>query len=96
LVINTPFGGVPRSDGSFIRTASARAGVPCITTIPGVLAAVQGIEAVRSGAPVPRSLQEYHAAEAPEQGLLFRRATPAEGSAEVAGAAPSPGPGGTS
>ena len=33
LVINTPFGRAPRSDGSFIRTAAAAAGVPCITTL---------------------------------------------------------------
>ena len=45
LVINTPFGRGPRSDGYFIRTATASAGVPCITTLPGVFAAVRGIEA---------------------------------------------------
>src|SRR5207244_4358621 len=54
LVINTPFGRGPRTDGYFIRTASARAGVPCITTVPGILAAVQGIEALRAGRPRPR------------------------------------------
>jgi carbamoyl-phosphate synthase large subunit len=63
LVINTPFGRGPRTDGYFIRTAAVARGVPCITTVPGVLAAVQGIEALLSGRPVPRSLQEYHAAE---------------------------------
>jgi hypothetical protein len=36
-------------------------GIPCVTTMPGILAAVQGIEAMRTGA-VPRSLQEYHSA----------------------------------
>src|SRR5207237_1164864 len=35
LVINTPFGRGPRTDGYFIRTAAVRAGVPCITTVPG-------------------------------------------------------------
>jgi carbamoyl-phosphate synthase large subunit len=63
LVINTPFGRGPRTDGYFIRTAAVRAGVPCITTVPGIMAAVQGIEAERLGRPEPRSLQEYHAAE---------------------------------
>ena len=63
LVINTPFGREPRTDGYYIRTAAARAGIPCITTIPGVLAAVQGIEAVRRGSGSPRSLQEYHRAQ---------------------------------
>jgi carbamoyl-phosphate synthase large subunit len=61
LVINTPFGREPRTDGYFIRTAAARSGIPCITTVPGILAAVQGIEALRQGFPEPRPLQEYHA-----------------------------------
>ncbi|HEX8098754.1 MAG TPA: carbamoyl-phosphate synthase large subunit, partial [Actinomycetota bacterium] len=62
LVINTPFGRRPRTDGYYIRTAAARMGVPCITTIPGVLSTVHGIEALRRGRPAPRSIQEYHAA----------------------------------
>ncbi|HJV03989.1 MAG TPA: carbamoyl-phosphate synthase large subunit [Actinomycetota bacterium] len=62
LVINTPFGRGPRGDGYFIRTAAAAAGVPCITTLPGAFAAVQGIEALRGEGEEPRSLQEYHAA----------------------------------
>jgi carbamoyl-phosphate synthase large subunit len=61
LVVNTPFGREPRTDGYFIRTAAAAAGLPCITTMPGVLAAVQGIEALRSGGTEPISLQRYHA-----------------------------------
>jgi carbamoyl-phosphate synthase large subunit len=62
LVINTPFGRAPRSDGSHIRMAAAAAGVPCITTLPGVFAAVRGIEALRGEPTEPRSLQEHHAA----------------------------------
>ncbi|MGH2711626.1 MAG: carbamoyl-phosphate synthase large subunit [Actinomycetota bacterium] len=62
LVINTPFGRETRSDGYFIRTAAAAAGIPCITTLPGVYAAVQGIEAASGGEHEPRSLQEYHRA----------------------------------
>jgi carbamoyl-phosphate synthase large subunit len=62
LVINTPFGRAPRSDGSFIRTAAAAAGVPCITTLPGVFAAVRGIEALTGEPTEPRSVQEHHAA----------------------------------
>ncbi len=61
LVVNTPFGRAPRSDGSAIRTASAAAGVPCITTLPGVFAAVRGIEALRGEPTEPRSMQEHHA-----------------------------------
>ncbi|HEX5948447.1 MAG TPA: carbamoyl-phosphate synthase large subunit, partial [Actinomycetota bacterium] len=60
LVINTPFGREPRSDGSAIRTAAARAGVPCVTTLPGAFAAVQGIEGLLRNGHEPRSLQEYH------------------------------------
>jgi carbamoyl-phosphate synthase large subunit len=60
LVINTPFGRAPRSDGAAIRTAAAAAGVPCVTTLQGVYAAVQGIEALRRNGAEPRSLQEYH------------------------------------
>ncbi len=72
LVVNTPFGRGPRTDGYFIRTAAASAGVPCITTLPGVFAAVRGIEAVRGGPTEPRSIQEYHeqAAAAPVQARL--------------------------
>jgi carbamoyl-phosphate synthase large subunit len=72
LVINTPFGRGARTDGYYIRTAAAAAGVPCITTLPGMLAAVRGIEALRGPATEPRSLQEYHAqaAAVPVQGRL--------------------------
>ncbi len=61
LVINTPFGRGARTDGYYIRTAAAAAGVPCITTLPGVFAAIRGIEALRAGMAPPRSLQEHHA-----------------------------------
>ncbi|MFN8232779.1 MAG: carbamoyl-phosphate synthase large subunit [Actinomycetota bacterium] len=60
MVINTPFGRAPRSDGSFIRTAAAAARVPCVTTMPGVFAAVRGIAALRRAPTEPRSLQEHH------------------------------------
>ena len=62
LVVNTPFGRGPRTDGSLIRAAAAQAGIPCITTLPAVLAALRGIESVRGGGGEPRSLQEYSAA----------------------------------
>jgi carbamoyl-phosphate synthase large subunit len=61
LVVNTPFGRGPRTDGSLIRAAAAQAGIPCITTLPAVLAALRGIESVRGEGGEPRSLQEYHA-----------------------------------
>jgi carbamoyl-phosphate synthase large subunit len=62
LVCNTPRGGIgPRADGYEIRTAAVRHGVPCITTLSGILAAIQGIEALRRGTVGVRSLQRYHA-----------------------------------
>ena len=62
LIVNTPFGVGARLDGYEIRTAAVAMGVPCITTVQGLGAAVQGIESVRSGGFAVRSLQE-HAAE---------------------------------
>jgi carbamoyl-phosphate synthase large subunit len=85
LVINTPFGRGPRTDGYFIRTAAAAAGIPCVTTLPGVMAALRGIEALRTGSNEPRSLQEYHeearAARAEQARLGFVGARGLDGSA---------------
>jgi carbamoyl-phosphate synthase large subunit len=65
LIVNTPFGSPgqsgPRLDGYEIRTAAVRRGVPCITTTAGLAAAVQGIEAIKSGEVGVRSLQEHAA-----------------------------------
>ncbi len=50
LVINTPYGqSGPRTDGYEIRTAAVAADIPCITTVAGAAAAIQGIEAVIRG-----------------------------------------------
>ncbi|MDN4175661.1 carbamoyl-phosphate synthase large subunit [Nocardioides sp. SOB77] len=62
MVVNTPYGageGQARLDGYEIRTAAVRANVPCITTVQGLGAAVQGIEAARRGDIGVRSLQEW-------------------------------------
>jgi carbamoyl-phosphate synthase large subunit len=61
LIFNTPFGVGTRRDGYEIRTAAVAKGVPCITTIQGAAACVQGIEALVRGDIGVRSLQEYHA-----------------------------------
>jgi carbamoyl-phosphate synthase large subunit len=61
LVLNTPFGIGTRRDGYEIRTAAVQAGVPCITTIQGVAACVQGIEAMVRGDIGVCSLQDHHA-----------------------------------
>ncbi|QYJ05192.1 carbamoyl-phosphate synthase large subunit [Nocardioides panacisoli] len=63
LIINTPHGtssgGAVRIDGYEIRTAAVRNNVPCITTVQGLGAAVQGIEALRRGDVDVRSLQDW-------------------------------------
>jgi carbamoyl-phosphate synthase large subunit len=61
LVLNTPMGSGPRVDGYEIRTAAVRHGVPCVTTLSGMLAVIQGVEALRAGTIGVRSLQAYHA-----------------------------------
>jgi carbamoyl-phosphate synthase large subunit len=61
LVFNTPFGVGPRLDGYEIRTAAVTRGIPCITTIQGAAACVQGIEALVRGDIGVKSLQEHHA-----------------------------------
>ncbi len=50
-----------RVDGYEIRTAAVRANVPCITTVQGLGAAVQGIEARIRGDVGVRSLQDWAA-----------------------------------
>ncbi len=65
LIVNTPFGGPGQSgfrrDGYEIRTAAVRRGIPCITTVQGLWAAVQGIEAIKRDEVGVRSLQEHAA-----------------------------------
>ena len=59
LVINTPVGTGPRKDGWRIRGAAVANGIPCITTIAALNAAIQGIEALRRGQFGVRSLQDW-------------------------------------
>ena len=61
IVFNTPYGVGPRLDGYEIRTAAVLRGIPCITTVQGLAAAVQGIEALWQGEVGVRSLQQYAA-----------------------------------
>ncbi|MBH0774901.1 carbamoyl-phosphate synthase large subunit [Nocardia bovistercoris] len=61
MVFNTPYGNSgPRVDGYEIRTAAVGVNIPCITTVQGAAAAVQGIEASINGGIGVRSLQELH------------------------------------
>lgn len=62
LIVNTPFGVGARVDGYEIRTAAVGMGVPLITTVAGLGAAVLGIEAIGRGPFQVHSLQEYAAA----------------------------------
>ena len=63
LIINTPHGVTAganaRVDGYEIRTAAVAEGIPCITTVQGLAAAVQGIEALIEQRIEVRSLQSW-------------------------------------
>ncbi|QDP96751.1 carbamoyl-phosphate synthase large subunit [Microlunatus elymi] len=63
MIFNTPQGqstdGRPRFDGYEIRTAAVARNVPCMTTVQGLTAAVQGIEAIRSAGVGVKSLQDW-------------------------------------
>ncbi|QVQ53202.1 carbamoyl-phosphate synthase large subunit [Spiractinospora alimapuensis] len=63
LIVNTPFGSAgqsgPRLDGYEIRTAAIARSVPIVTTVQGLAAAVQGVEALARGEVQVRSLQEH-------------------------------------
>lgn len=59
LILNTPAGSSgARHDGYQIRAAAVSVGVPLVTTVQGVTAAVQGIEALQQGELSVRPLQE--------------------------------------
>ncbi|MBZ8177861.1 carbamoyl-phosphate synthase large subunit [Corynebacterium sp. 3HC-13] len=59
LILNTPAGSAStRNDGYAIRAAAVGAGVPLVTTVQGINAAVQGIEALQRGGLRVRALQE--------------------------------------
>ena len=53
LIFNTPSGKGARTDEGRIRSAAVAAGVPCVTTLSGVLAAVKALEALKAN-PVPK------------------------------------------
>jgi carbamoyl-phosphate synthase large subunit len=61
LIVNTPFGNSgQRLDGYEIRTAAVTRGIPCLTTVQALGAAVQGIEALRAGDIGVAPLQRHH------------------------------------
>ncbi|MEZ0339758.1 carbamoyl-phosphate synthase large subunit [Mycobacterium sp. pV006] len=61
IVINTPYGNSgPRVDGYEIRSAAVATSIPCVTTVQGASAAVQGIESSIRGDIGVMSLQDLH------------------------------------
>jgi carbamoyl-phosphate synthase large subunit len=90
LIVNTPFGTGGRLDGYEIRTAAVARGVPCLTTVQALAAAVQGIDALNRGQIGVRSLQEH------AEHLTAARAPRATAPAGAPGAtAPAGAPGAT-
>ena len=61
MVFNTPFGSDARGDGVLIRQTAVSNGVPCITTLAGMGAALLGVEALQREGFEVRTLQERHA-----------------------------------
>jgi carbamoyl-phosphate synthase large subunit len=59
MVVNTPYGVGGRVDGYEIRSVAVRLGIPCITTVQGLSAAVEGIESLLGGEMGVRSLQQH-------------------------------------
>lgn len=60
LIINTPSGRIPREDEVKIRSTAIMHGVPCITTISGAQASVNGIEVLLKKDLDVKPLQAYH------------------------------------
>jgi len=61
MVINTPLGKVSRYDESAIRREARALDIPCITTLSGGRAAVDGIRALRRGLDKVTAIQELQA-----------------------------------
>jgi carbamoyl-phosphate synthase large subunit len=59
LIINTPSGERGQSDMKDIRGLAVMHGLPCITTLQGAQAAVNGIESMIKGDFEVKSIQEY-------------------------------------
>ena len=59
LVVNTPYGTGARRDGYEIRSAAVFTGTASITTVQGLIAAVEGIAALQAGPLKVKSIQEH-------------------------------------
>ena len=60
LIINTSSGEKPHKDGVIIRSTAIMTGIPCITTLAGAQASVNGIESEIKHELTVKSLQEYY------------------------------------
>ncbi|MBI4977841.1 MAG: carbamoyl-phosphate synthase large subunit [Spirochaetes bacterium] len=60
IVFNTPEGKGAHDDDKPIRRAAINNRVPCVTTIPGIIASIEGIAQARKAEMSVRSLQEIH------------------------------------
>jgi len=60
LIINTPFGPMGREHVKPIMTAAVAHGIPCITTLQGAQAAVNGIEMLKTLPLTIKPLQDWH------------------------------------
>jgi carbamoyl-phosphate synthase large subunit len=60
LIINTPSGKKPKADEVSIRSEAVIHDIPCITTISGASAAVNGIESMIQRGISVQTIQEYH------------------------------------
>jgi carbamoyl-phosphate synthase large subunit len=60
LIINTPSGELQRKDEQLIRSRAVLLGIPYVTTMAGAMAAVTGIESLKTGVFDVRPIQDYH------------------------------------
>jgi carbamoyl-phosphate synthase large subunit len=60
LVVNTPLGRESHEDDASIRQTALKYDIPCITTLSGAMAAVEGIAAWKAGGLEVASLQQLH------------------------------------
>jgi carbamoyl-phosphate synthase large subunit len=60
MILNTPLGRTSHFDEESIRRTATARGIPCITTLSGGAAAVEGIRALRQGRLEVAPLQAYH------------------------------------
>jgi carbamoyl-phosphate synthase large subunit len=79
LIVNTPMGRESFEDDAHIRTTALRLDIPCITTLSGATAAVEGIAAQRTQAEFDvrslQSLDDSAASPAPAESTTTARAS---------------------